>query len=87
MNWIINLLKNIPSLAYYKLELEKLASEHKILKSEYKILKSENAVLKSELQTAKEEIQKLEQQSSQKIKSAIIRANEKAKKRAKSYSV
>lgn len=80
MNWIVNLLKNIPSLAYYKLELEKLASEHKILKSE-------SSILKSELQAAKEEIQKLKQQSSQEIKSAIVRANGQAKKRAKSYSV
>lgn len=80
MNWIINLLKNLPSLAYYKLEFEKLASE-------YKILESENAKLKSELQTAKKEIQKLKQPPSQRIKQTIARANEKAKKRAKSYSI
>jgi len=57
MGWITDLLKEIPSAARYKAELEKLESE-------YSILKSENTVLQSKLQAAEEEIGTLEQKLS-----------------------
>lgn len=57
MGWITDLLKEIPSAARYKAELEQLASEHGILKSE-------NAVLQSKLKAAEEKIRNLEEQLS-----------------------
>jgi DNA-binding MarR family transcriptional regulator len=57
MGWITDLLKEIPSAARYKAELEKLEAEHSILKSE-------NTVLQSKLKTAEEKIGALEQKLS-----------------------
>ena len=53
MGWIADLLKEIPSAARYKFELEQLASEHSVLKSE-------NGVLQTKLLAAEEKIQRLE---------------------------
>jgi DNA-binding MarR family transcriptional regulator len=57
MGWITDLLKEIPSAARYKSELEQLESEHGILKSE-------NTVLQSQLKAAEEKIRNLEEQLS-----------------------
>lgn len=56
MGWIADLLEQIPSAAAYKVQLEKLDSEHKILQAE-------NRDLKAKLETANREIDKLKQQS------------------------
>jgi hypothetical protein len=52
MGWIADLLKEIPSAARYKAELEQLASEHEAMKAK-------NAVLTSQLETAQHEIERL----------------------------
>lgn len=84
MGWVADLLKEIPSAARYKSDLEKLASDHEVLKSENVALKDENTTLKSELHAAKEEIRNLEEQQ---VKAASAKSNEQGRKRAKSYSV
>lgn len=55
MGWIADLLAEIPTAARYKVELEKLASEHGALKTE-------NAVLQSKLEAAHEKIRELEKE-------------------------
>ena len=52
MGWLADLLKEIPSAARYKAELEQLASEHAALKSK-------NEVLTSQLEAAQREIKRL----------------------------
>lgn len=56
MGWIADLLKEVPSAARYKAELDKLASD-------CDAVKSENAALKSRLQAVEEENRNLKQRS------------------------
>lgn len=59
MGWIADLLQEIPSAARYKIELEKLESEHAVLKSE-------NGELRAQLEAANLEIQRLNEQIKEK---------------------
>ncbi len=52
MGWLADLLKEIPSAARYKAELEQLASEHAALNAK-------NEILTSELEAAQREIKRL----------------------------
>lgn len=54
MGWIADLLQEVPSAARYKAELEKLESDHEVLKAD-------NAHLRAELDAAKLEIDELKQ--------------------------
>jgi hypothetical protein len=54
MGWIADLLQEIPSTARYKVELEKLEYD-------YKVLKSENSDLRAKLKAAHLELNKLKQ--------------------------
>jgi len=55
VGWIADLLKEIPSAARYKSDLEVLESEHAALKSE-------NAVLQSKIEAAQEKVRQLEKE-------------------------
>jgi regulator of replication initiation timing len=59
MGWLADLLKEIPSAARYKAELEELASEHDALKAENGSLKTENKNLRTELQQRAAQIHSL----------------------------
>ena len=59
MGWLADLLKEIPSAARYKAELEELASEHDMLQIENKALKTENSDLHAQLVAAESERQRL----------------------------
>src|SRR5205823_4111138 len=58
MGWIADLLEQIPSAAAYKIQLEKLDSDYKILKAEHERLKSENAKLRAKLDAAERKIKR-----------------------------
>ena len=58
MGWLADLLKEIPSAARYKSELEELASEHDALKSENGSLKTQNSDLRAQLEAAQRQMQK-----------------------------
>lgn len=60
MGWIADLLEQIPSAAAYKVQLEKLDSD-------YKILKAENSDLRSQLEAAQAEVDRLKKQAQEKI--------------------
>lgn len=58
MGWIIDILKEIPSVARYKSELEKTERENAQLKQEIITLESENQNLRQEIQRRNKIIQK-----------------------------
>jgi hypothetical protein len=58
MGWITDLLKEIPSAARYKYELETMEKENTALKAQVDILKTENANLRQEIQRRDDVIQK-----------------------------
>ena len=58
MGWITDLLKEIPSAARYKSELEAMEKENTTLKAQIDILKAENADLRQEIQRRDNIIQK-----------------------------
>jgi len=66
MGWIADLLKEIPSAARYKSELEQLLSEHEITKTEKAALQAKNEVLIAQVEAAQREIQRLTVPSHQK---------------------
>jgi chromosome segregation ATPase len=70
MGWIADLLEQIPSAAAYKIQLEKLDSDYKILKAEHEHLKSENAHLRSKLDAAERKIKRLNDETQEKGKLA-----------------
>jgi hypothetical protein len=49
MGWITDLLKEIPSAARYKSELEQMESENERLRHQVKVLESENSKLKQKV--------------------------------------
>ena len=57
MGWIADLLKEIPSAARYKAELEDMEKENSILKSENGVLKSQIIELRQEIQRRDDVIQ------------------------------
>lgn len=64
MGWIADLLKEIPSAARYKSELEQLESEHEIAQRKIADLEAEKSILQTKLTTAEEKIRNLEEQLS-----------------------
>jgi DNA-binding MarR family transcriptional regulator len=64
MGWIADLLQEIPSAARYKVQLEQLEAEHKVLESE-------NRELRANLETAKLEINRLKQEAQEKQKENV----------------
>lgn len=66
MGWIADLLKEIPSAARYKAELEQLSSEHEKLCISDKAKDAQIADLKSQLEAAQREVQRLTVPSRQK---------------------
>src|SRR5947207_8502576 len=67
MGWIADLLEQIPSAAAYKVQLEKLHSEYKILKAEHERVKSENSDLRAKLDAAHSEIDRLNKEAQEKL--------------------
>ena len=65
MGWIADLLKEIPSAARYKAELEQLEAEHSVSQKKIADLESEKGILQSELTAAQEKIRNLETQLSE----------------------
>ena len=66
MGWIADLLKEIPSAARYKAELEEMEKENASLKAEKAILESQVADLRQVMQQRDDEIQR-EQSSTQRL--------------------
>lgn len=64
MGWIADLLKEIPSAARYKAELEQLESEHEVAQRKITDLEAEKTVLQAKLAAAEEKIGNLEAQLS-----------------------
>ena len=58
MGWIADLLKEVPSAARYKSELESMEKENTTLKAQIGNLKTENANLRQEIQRRDDVIQK-----------------------------
>ena len=58
MGWIADLLKEIPSAARYKSELEAMEKENAALKSKVSILEAEDVNLRQEIQRRDDVIQK-----------------------------
>jgi chromosome segregation ATPase len=67
MGWLADLLEQIPSAAAYKIQLEKLDSEYKILKAEHERVKSENNDLSAKLEAAHNEIDRLKEEAQAKL--------------------
>src|SRR5436190_159754 len=67
MGWLADLLEQIPSAAAYKIQLEKLDSEYKILKAEHERVKSESSDLQAKLQDARSEIDRLKKEAQEKL--------------------
>ena len=67
MGWLADLLEQIPSAAYYKIQLEKFDSEYKILKAEHERVKSENSDLQAKLEDAHNEIDGLKKEAQKKL--------------------
>ena len=60
MGWIADLLKEIPSAARYKSELEAMEKENAALKAKVNVLEAENVNLRQEIQRRDDTIQKEE---------------------------
>lgn len=58
MGWIADLLKEIPSAARYKSELEAMEKENAALKAKVSVLEAENVNLRQEIQRRDDIVQK-----------------------------
>jgi response regulator of citrate/malate metabolism len=69
MGWIADLLEQIPSAAAYKVQLEKLDSD-------YRIIKAENSDLRVKLANAQSEIDRLKKEAQEKVSHGSNRSTE-----------